>query len=268
MPKKRFFTTAIRQKLRQQSIRQAFNVHQQNLQIANKRWLKGNPPSDYNQSIGNALQLFFGHKTPLTLENVAKALAPKTRPLRVLDDGAGFGLALARLKEKLQKQGIQTHTTAVVLRPHKKLSELHAKRRIDHVHAGLSEFFDPKKPQDLILSIRGSMLTTLPEFRKDLLLKYCHSLAKGGVLVMEFPVQQKPEEFDVLETEQDPSRELETISTRLSARSNAASLKPMKEEMHAIEKSFSKRGFNARFIEVPPFGATKQTFVLIVQRQR
>lgn len=106
------------------------------------------------------------------------------RPLRVLDDGAGVGRFLQYTKKELLARGVKTITTAVALEPQPELRTMHAEGTLDKLHIGLAETFLPEEKQDVIFSVFGSIEYTLPEFKRRILLKYSHSLNKGGFAVV------------------------------------------------------------------------------------
>lgn len=106
----------------------------------------------------------------------------KKKKISVLDDGAGKGYFLAQLKEKwnaLKKEGkvkASLETTAVTLS-----SKTIALKNIDEIKKGNVANFLPTKKYDLIISVYGGFEYTIPEIQKEVLLKYCYSLNKGGV---------------------------------------------------------------------------------------
>ena len=144
----------------------------------------------------------------------------KRRPLRILEDGAGKGIAAAELKSELAKKGIKSEVIGLSLTKEAELLERESRGEIDRVVVGKAELFVPKKPFDLILSVTGSTTHTLPSARKDHLLKFAHSLSRGGVMLVCFQLDLRKfkDHGDFLQ-----------------------------EDMQGVVRAFDKRGFDAKF---------------------
>ncbi|MBU2099905.1 hypothetical protein KKG83_05875 [Candidatus Micrarchaeota archaeon] len=162
------------------------------------------------------------------LDVLKKLPKSKRQPLRIMEDGAGNGNCLASIKERLAKLGISTETTALSLTALPELAEKKQTGTIDNVLVGLAEGFVPKKPVDVIISLNGSIHTTMPHIKKDHLLKFAHSLKKGGIMLIRFA------EPKGLSREPNENRRISVLN-----------------EARGIERAFDKRGFEAKFHYVP-----------------
>ena len=147
-----------------------------NREVSEGQWRKDRCFLDYN----NLFKLVLNEPLHSFLVRMGKG----KKKLKVLDEGAGFGQFLLDLKEILTKEGIDTDTTAVVLKKHSLLDTYHKDGKVDHVHVGRSEFFLPDKGYDVIFSLYGGIHYTISEFRKQTLVKYASSLNRGGVALI------------------------------------------------------------------------------------
>ncbi len=183
----------------------------------------------YNETL-SSLKSFFKNNSIHGIEDIASSIPRgKNSVLRVLDDGAGDGRFLEELKQKMLSKNIPTNTVALSLTKNPKLLEQKRQKTVDEVFVGLAEKWVPEKPFDLIVSFFGSINYAIPGLQKDHLLKFAHSLKKGGVMIARLdlpePIQRKA--------------------------------------IAGIEKSFEKRGFKARFYYIG-----EEAYDLIVQRIR
>ncbi len=104
----------------------------------------------------------------------------KNRPLRILDDGAGYGPFLHEIKLKLVERGITAQTTALSLFVDDELKS----RNIDIAYEGPSERLVPAEKQDIIISVKGTLWYLPPSINKEVILKHAYSLVKGGYLLL------------------------------------------------------------------------------------
>ncbi|MDD4983341.1 MAG: class I SAM-dependent methyltransferase [Candidatus ainarchaeum sp.] len=147
-----------------------------NREVSEDQWRKDRCFLDYN----NLFKLVLDEP----LYGFLVRMAQGKKKLKVLDEGAGFGLFLLDLKEMLEKEGIDTDTTAVVLKKHSLLDTYHKDGKVDHVYVGRSEFFLPDRNYDVIFSLYGGIHYTLSEFKKQILVKYASALNRGGVALI------------------------------------------------------------------------------------
>jgi len=157
-------------------------------------WNQGRDYSNYN----SALEPFLGHSILAELESIAERKGGK---INVLDDGAGSGFFLSRLKSELERIKIEAKTSAVVLAAPEALLDAKNAGQIDHIYETPAEGLLPKEPQDAIFSVMGSAeysmevvkgtrakapeskeekRNSIPLFKRELILKYAHCLNPGG----------------------------------------------------------------------------------------
>ncbi len=166
------------------------------------------------------------------LDELKKIPRGKKRPLVIVEDGAGEGVFLAKLKSELRKAGIPCETTALELTNNFELLKKFVRKEIDKLPVGPAENFVPEKPVDAIISLHGSIHFTLKDLRKDHLLKFAHSLRKGGIMLVGF--------------------------------SGQAGILNRKQKTE-LERAFQKRGFQAKFHVYPklfPLGAPDAILIL------
>lgn len=101
------------------------------------------------------------------------------RPLRMLDDGAGEGLLLKVMKEKLAIKGIEIETTGIGLARCPKLEA-----NADFAYAKDALFYIPQNKQDLIVSLHGALFFMAPQLAEISAMKYAYSLDRGGIAVL------------------------------------------------------------------------------------
>ena len=214
-------------------------------------WTDSRTYGDYNEFFSVGLeQLGFGNG----MVDAFRRIAPKNRPLRILEDGAGAGIDLEGIKEELSKAGIKSITTAISLHDYPLLMERQRLGKIDRVAFGNAELFMPEKSQDCIISMMGTLNYTISELRKDTLLKFAHSLTRGGLMMVGFHFTTKP--YGTY-----------NIPRGLSEHPKAGRKLPIKDEMTGIEKAFAKRGFHAKFIHFEyREGTNFPEWMLIVKR--
>lgn len=197
--------TELRKKLRKDS---AFrDDYIQSLKFLRASEASGN----WNNTRGYALynELFReGLGRELIDELVAKS-KNKRRSLKILDDGAGLGYFLEEIKRKLREKGIACKTTAVSLSEIGGLSSRKRLGQINEVHKGFSEWFLPKEKQDVIFSVFGGFDYSLRALQRNILLKYAHSLNKGGIICIGFAMH-----FSITDVDTFKSRVKETFRKR------------------------------------------------------
>lgn len=189
--------------------------------------------SDYNALFGPYLG-----RLETFLSNMAKR---KKRPLRVTDDGAGYGYFLSSIKQKLSRAGVQTVTTAIVRRADSKEivfrnEGLDENEKIDEIYRGNAETYLPKEKQDAVFSLFGSPEYSMKEFKKQILLKYAYSLNRGGVAA-------------------------------IGIGSPRTDVTPSIQDVQRAASYLTKIGFEAKWHRVPDFQERKlPEFVLIIRR--
>ena len=170
-------------------------------------------------------------------ENIVEVLRSlhknKKRPVRILDDGAGWdGAFVAGLKQKLKEAGLKSHTIALNLNNSDELRSHVANGRINEVHIGDAGRYVPDKPVDAIFSTVGSLNYFTSKASKNHLLKFAHCLRKGGILVaMVF------------------GEKLKSITPGY---------------LHGIEIAFGKQGFRAKIYR--PNKESEPILILMIQR--
>jgi hypothetical protein len=177
-------------------------------------------------------QAGFGTSILDALQRIAK---PR-QIMRLLEDGAGEGVFLGELKQRLSAIGISTETTALSLASNEKLSEKKKSGKIDNIRIGNAEFFIPAKPFDAIFSLYGSINYADPGIQKEHLLKFAHSLKRNGLMLV--------------------GLDIELPGFRVSF-------------LDEITRAFEKQGFFARFYKYSEDRSEKRTlphWILIVKR--
>ncbi len=176
--------------------------------------------------------------------------------LSIIDDGAGVGNFLAEIKSQLLNKGIISKTTALTLTPNENLEKRKINGVIDNVVVGPAEYYVPKKPVDAIFSLFGSITYTDPSVRKEHVLKFAHSLKKGGIMMVGFHFVKS---FDRLSSE--------SILWGLSKNPNPSRRMKIETETRGIEKAFRKQGFEAKFTRLNPISSEQlPNYILIVRR--
>ncbi len=198
----------------------------------------------YNPYFGPALAKFLGKSPSTSLADCIASIHKGKGPIRILDDGAGKGLALASLKKKLSQKGIQTETTALTFESDPGLEARQRKGRIDRIVQGRAEFFAPEKPVDAIISLYGSIWYAPKSSMKDHFLKFAFSLKKGGVILVGF----------------DP---IFNFKPTARLRGNPEKI------VQGIVKALEKRGFKAKVFKRPEslFKENLPHQILIIQRK-
>lgn len=191
-------------------------------------------------------------------ENLIDALArlkPSREQLRILEDGAGKGVALSQIKQELEKKGVQTHTTALTLVADWQLKKRYQTLAVDELVEGMAEDYSPKHSLSAIVSVFGSATYTLPEARRDHILKFVHSLSPRGLFLMCFYLDPAPKKG---------------VITSLSPNQKNRRPADTPKQMGAIRQSLQKQGFRAEFF---PFQTKRREVgiyypntILIVQR--
>ncbi len=144
--------------------------------------MKWNENRKYNEYAN-----FYKECTGRKLISDLKSIYQKKRaPLKIVDDGAGNGFLLSTLKEILLKYGIPCITVAMTLKSNYFLDFYKKHGFIDRIETGAAEFKKPEIGADVIFSITGSVNYTLPEIRKNHVLKLAHSLGEHGFLFITF----------------------------------------------------------------------------------
>ena len=141
----------------------------------------------YNAFFGEGLGKFFGKTGPMTIgEAFASVPRQKNRPFVLVEDGAGKGFGLSGAVRDLEKRGVPVHSVALAYNPHPTLLKRTAIGRIKEVSAGTAEAWVPRQKIDGLISVFGSIHYTMPQARKDHLLKFATSLNKGGIMLVGF----------------------------------------------------------------------------------
>ncbi|MDQ5912044.1 MAG: hypothetical protein QG568_257 [Patescibacteria group bacterium] len=180
-----------------------------------------------------ALKEFFGTSS---LYEILKASSPDGK-ISVLELGAGEGVALSQIKG-MDVDSIET--TAVEV-DEQKAEMLAGVSGVDKVENVTAEAFLPEHRYNLIYDMYGSVSYTQREFRKDLILKYCHSLKKGGVMLIAFDFYiYHDEQLDkdrpwIIQNSLSPTSDLEVDQVELV------------RQIRGIETTLEKMGFKAIF---------------------
>ncbi len=178
----------------------------------------------------------------------------RRKKLTIIEDGAGRnGRFLVEVKKALLERGIKSRTIAVSLRKRKGIEKNLKKGLVDEAAYGPAEEYVPKKPVDAIFSVFGSVQYVQNLVKKDHLLKYAHSLRKGGIMMLGFYVAEAgTHRQDGFELRRGLSKSTEgrkgTFGEELLARLKDGD---MKDDFEGVKKAFEKRGFEARFEPVP-----------------
>lgn len=213
--------------------------------------------SDYNRTFENGFKSFLKLGPTANFADALSTIHKSNQPMRILDEGAGRGYFLAELKEILKKRGIKTITTALTLHNNPELENSRRAGMINEVVVGNAEFFVPKKPFDAIFSMYGSLGYTLPQLRKEHLLKFAYSLRRGGIMMVGFKFKYEGIELsDVNRGLSGNPKKQRDISKGLS----------LENEMEGIERTFEKRWFDAKFYSVEGT-RSMPNWMLIVRRR-
>jgi len=129
--------------------------------------------------------------------------------IRVLDDGMGKGLFLSELKDNLNKK-FKLITTGTTIDPYE-LKRNNINKNIDNIILQDTSQFRiknnlltvvPEIKQDLIVSLYGAYQYTLPEIRKEVLLKNAFLLNNGGYMFIVYSKSNYminiKDQFDIL----------------------------------------------------------------------
>ena len=173
-------------------------------------WVTGRGYDHYN----NLFSRFLGRSI---IDELVAMAGKKKKVLRILDSGAGDGFFLGELKHRLREEkGIETKTTALVLKANPVLQKRKEAGNIDALIKLPGEKYIPDEKQDVIFNFFGTMEYGIPEFKKRVLLKEAYSLNKGGLACFGFDIPSSGKEAS----------------------------ESFKEN---VERSFEKRGFSAKF---------------------
>ena len=212
------------------------------LRVRDFEWNSSRTTLEYNSAFEVGLEkLGWGRSIEEAITNIPRG---RNSPLKILDNGAGKGVFLSMLKEKLNLAGIDSHVTAVSLHDVEHLKSLKKTSFIDEVVEVPSEFYIPKQKFHAIFDLFGGLTYTISEFRKDTLIKLALSLEKGGLMMVGFEYDFNPHQVSTITKGFSPK-----TKTRRSPSSYGSTLH-IGEEMKGIERAFSKRGFEAHFIKL------------------
>ncbi len=201
----------------------------------------------YNPFFRQGLGEFFKKSSTLSIHEAIKLIAEETKrgttnnPLRILEDGAGQGIALSQLETELNRLGIKTKNSTITLNSNPQLEALKKRGILSEINLGRAEFYIPKKPVDVIISVAGSISHIIPRLQKDHLLKFAYSLRRGGILLASIAPQNFYSKKDY-------------------------SKKEAEKFMKGIVKSFQKRGFQAQIISNQQKIPNMPTHMIIVRR--
>ncbi|MBI5553251.1 MAG: hypothetical protein HY917_00755 [Candidatus Diapherotrites archaeon] len=232
-----------------------FSRHLNQLGLLSPDWNAHRDYVSYNHFFRKPLRIFFGSQSGSSwwqhvrgkgfvastiLEVLSMIPCSPKKPLEILEDGPGKGRFIQTLRRKLIENRVPVKTTAVAIHHIPELERLKESGELDALvvpksaSLGLpgAEFFVPDRPLDAIFSMFGSIHYTLPELRKDHLLKYAHALKPGGIM------------FAGFDTFTDVK----------------------KEPFPDIERSFAKQGFKAKFFNLHFGGRVFPDTILLVQR--
>ena len=210
----------------------------------------------YDFAFSRALERFNGR----TLIDALATLAPKNRPLRILEDGAGEGNFSKGAKRKLEAREIKVEATALSLGKNEKLAEKEAKGEIDKVIEKPAEFFIPEGKYDAIVSVAGSIEYAGIRTSAEHLLKYCYSLEKRGIALIAFEIQQNTS----LTTTRYFPQEISAIKERVKKRLKKAGFEA---EFYDMDKLYNLGEFKSGAPEWKLFDQTPPN-ILIIRRKR
>jgi hypothetical protein len=123
------------------------------------------------------LEKFFGTRN---LHEILMSSRKNGGKISVLELGAGEGVALSQIK-RLDEDMIETTALEV---DERKAEILKSKPNIDKVENLSAEAFLPEQQYNFIYDMYGAVSYTEREYRKELILKYCHALKKGGIMLV------------------------------------------------------------------------------------
>jgi hypothetical protein len=158
--------------------------------IKNREWnIKGVCSSRrgyrfYNHAFGKFLADFTGGKNRDIASFLTEMRESPEETIRILDEGGGSGRFGAALKKILTSKGVKSEITILDLRKSRELLRHKKRKKIDRIIFGPAELYLPKKPYHTIFSLYGGTSYAPYYVRKSTLLKYCHSLKKGGVFFL------------------------------------------------------------------------------------
>ena len=249
MPKPKgatYYAERINAKQQTRKVRKKFKANLRRIERLSKIWQHSRPFDEYNAFFSIILK-----------KDLVKALSKiprrKGRPLEVFEEGAGKGLFLAELKQRLAEKGVPSHMTALSIHYGKELEELLKAGKIDRAVSVPSEKFLLEKPVDAIFSLFGPLNYSVSELRKDHLLKLAHSLRKNGLMLvglnfkeeMAVPVNATPAEIGYVW-----QRNNMAILHGFSENPKNDRRMKIQKEMSGIERALRKRGFDARFYDL------------------
>ncbi len=200
-------------------------LHWTNIHAARSNLVHGRTFSKLND--------FFHEVGGISLLGEATRLAHmRKRPVRILEDGPGFGYFIQDWIALLRKAGVKTNVSVLSLSEYPSLNGLKKEGIIQELNMGPAEKYVPKQEQDIIVSVFGSVSYALRDVQKDHLLKLAHSLSRGGVMLAGLGI--KPHES--------PGSSQWSFLQHPFARKVSP-----EEQLYAIERAFAKRGLVAKF---------------------
>jgi len=125
----------------------------------------------------------FGSGILNVLKQIPRA---KGKPLIIIDDGAGHGEAVKKIKEHLRESKVPCKVIALGLTSQPALRKKRDAGLIDETYFGPAEDFVPKERVHAVISSLGSVAYTDSVLMKDHLLKFVYSLKKGGIMLVSF----------------------------------------------------------------------------------
>ncbi|MDO8627674.1 MAG: class I SAM-dependent methyltransferase [Candidatus Diapherotrites archaeon] len=279
----RFYAERIRTKLKKPEVFE--KLEHRHLQLLNeaKGWNTGRDfHACYNPFFSIGLRKIGLGKNLIDI--LSRIPRQKKQPLKILEDGPGEGIFLTELKEQLGIKGIISQTTALAMHHMIELQQLKILGELDKIIKKSTEEFIPEEQYHAIFSVYGGISYTLQELRKDIILKFAHSLVKGGVLMIGFDFYTSggtnagisrglSENPQLRRARSKKEREIyekdKGIFAPLIFQEN---LLTIEKEMEGIEKAFAKQGFKAKFVPLSDENqehlSSMPNYMLIIQRIR
>lgn len=134
-----------------------------------------------NALFDEALGKLLNSENPLSIIEAVEQAVPEGKTIKILELGAGEGVALSELESSFMDDGRSVEVNAIEI--DKERARILAEKGI-HVVNELAESFIPTEKYNLIFDTYAAVSYTEQSFKKDLILKYCSALEKGGILLV------------------------------------------------------------------------------------